>query len=219
MAYIFLRKILKKIFPYKYECQQTIDEPCIFVANHMEISGPIITELYIPYNIRPWIIDKMLDKKTIKHHMISGISRIFPKRAEFRNKITANILSPFIYNLLSSTNPIPVHRTGRGILETINKSVSALDNGESILLFPENPTDDGHYKLEGASKFYTGFVSIAKKYYEKTGKSIKFNPVYADRKNKILTVGNHIEFNPKSLYSNEKERIASYLYSFMIDSM
>jgi hypothetical protein len=189
-------------------------EPVIFVANHGEVYGPIVTYLHLPFSFRPWIENKMLDRVQINQYLwVNTFSKMKPA---WLGRFILKLAGPFLAWLLNSAEPIPVFRGEvKALLKTVNLSVLALQEQDNLLLFPEDPTKsaDGHYALAGVSPFYTGFVNVARYYYRKTGKAITFYPVYMNQANRTLTFGDGVQYDP--LGRNESDRVSSSLMASM----
>lgn len=188
--------------------------PVIFVANHRDVYGPIVTNLYFPYSYRPWIENKVLSKeKIIGHIKIFVAQRIRP--AWFA-KLFTRIMAPITVWLLNSLDPIPVYRRAemRQAISTFKLSVKALQEQDNLMIFPEDPAkSEGEYASSGVSPFFTGFVSVAKFYYKQTGKSVTFYPVYSDQTKRTISFGEGITYDPEG--ENETERICEYLMAKM----
>ena len=209
-AYIIFRSKVKG----KENLQKT-DEARVFVANHYEIYGPFIAHMHFPYNYRPWIIDKMIDPKTVEQHMSIGIYQQFPKYPRWLKtvviKLLKNIMVFFMKNIGKG---IPVSRDDfRKNIKTMQISTETLEKGKSILIFPEASA-----VKEGVGEFMTGFEHIGKFYHQKTGKKISFYPVFISKVNKAMYIGNPVIFNPDNDANQEKERIVKTLRDTMVES-
>ena len=194
---------------------QTEDEPVIFVANHRQIYGPVAAYLNLPFVFRPWIEHKMLDREEIMRYIWANpFSKIKPS---WLARILWRVAGPILIWALNSVEPIPVYRrdSARDVLKTINMTVSVLQEKDNILIFPEDPakSPDGHYASSGISPFFTGFVSVAKQYYKKTGKAIKFYPIYLNSEKRTITFGGGVAYNPEG--TNEADRVCGLLMSAM----
>jgi len=209
--------LVRPFFPSKCIGRQKIkrgDGPVIFVANHYEIYGPIIAVLRMPASFRPWIINEMLDDQKIQEQMVGGIDKIrfLPKCIKKR---MPKVIKGFIKYILTAMEPIPVYKGNlREVITTINLTVEAMQQGDNIMLFPENP--DVAYNSEGGvDKFYSGFAEIGASYYKKTGKSTTFYPVYISKKKRKLFIGDGIKYNASTPKADEKRRIANLLHERM----
>lgn len=191
------------------------DEARIFVANHYEVYGPFITYLKFPYSFRPWIIDKMIDPKTVEAHMSIGIYNQFPKFPKWVKFIFIKVSkSLMVFFMKTIARGIPVSRDNfRKNIKTMQISTEVLENGEPIVIFPEAKA-----VKEGVGEFMTGFEHIGKYYYQKTGKKVSFYPMFISKMNQTMYIGKPVVFNPDNDGAQEKERIISTLRDRMLDS-
>ncbi len=192
-----IRMLLKPVMYHTVTGRENVHElPGIFVFNHREVYGPIAAVVFLPYDMRPWILDKMIDKQQITAHMYEGTFSHLRWLPVFLRKALTNILSPLVVWALSSFEPIPVYRgTARNVLKTFELSVECLQSGDSILLFPENP-EDRYTDSEQISNFYRGFANLGRLYYKRTKDCVTFYPVYASRRGRELRIGEGVKYNP-----------------------
>lgn len=187
------------------------EHPSVFVCNHGFIYGPISAVIYLPTYFRPWIHNVMLSRDTAKKELAKSLSWILKV---FGRKLGGAIIGQLTRATcwaLNSFNPIPVVRgASRDVMTTFNESLKALQDGDNILIFPEKPK-----KLAGLSEdasanhlrvFYTGFAHVGKMYYDKTGKSLLFYPLYSDHVKRTFTIGKPVRYNP-ALESHESKRV------------
>ena len=195
------------------------DRSMVFVCNHGEIYGPIVTNLYVPFSFRPWVISEMMDVNAIAQRCAEGTFTLWTwMPANWRLPI-AKAVAPFMAWVMRSVDAIPVYfQEPAKLRKTFRESVSAMEAGDNILLFPENSDDtpDHHYKLSGVSHFFSGFAMLGTMYYKKTGKRALFVPIYADKKHRVLTFGAPTEYNPEADDAAERERICDHLRGEML---
>jgi hypothetical protein len=60
--------------------------------------------------------------------------------------------------------------------------------------------------------FRTGFVNIAKIFYERHNGIVNFYPVYVDKENNRIVISKNISFNPFNSFHEEKRRIVSCVF-------
>ena len=190
------------------------DEARIFVANHYEVYGPFIAYMHFPYSFRPWIIDKMIDPKTVEEHMSIGIYNQFPKFPKWLKfifiKISKNLM---VFFMKTIARGISVSRDNiRKNITTMQISTETLEKGESILIFPEASA-----VKEGVGEFMTGFEHIGKYYHQKTGKKVSFYPMFISKINQTMYIGKPIVFNPDNDSNEEKDRIVNTLRDRMVN--
>lgn len=217
-----LRAIIRPLMPCRVIGTENVDElngPVVFVSNHLEIYGPLITNLHLPFYFRSWIIARMLDKDVVAQQLEGGVNAVFkwlPKQIRAR---LPRWISPIVLFVLHSLDPIPVYRGNmREVLQTIRNTVDAMEYEDNILIFPENPDlDGGQYKVHGVSPFFSGFANIGSEYYKRTGNCTTFYPMYANRTAHTLTIGAGVRYDPANGKGAEKERIVDTLYRWMCD--
>ena len=120
---------------------------------------------------------------------------------------------------MKSLDSIPVyHDNPRGLMQTFRETVTAMQAGDNILIFPENAdtSADHKYAREGVGEFFTGFTMIGQLYYNKTGKCPLFVPLYADKHKRTITFGTPTRYNPDVPANEEKERLCDYLRGEML---
>ncbi len=189
--------------------------PGVFVFNHGEVYGPVAAVVFLPYDVRPWILHNMIEKQAVTQHMYDGTFGRIKWLPVFMRRFLARILSTPVVWALSSFDPIPVYRgTAREVIKTFSLSVECLCAGDSILLFPENPKE--RYSEAPVSDFYRGFAHIGRLYYKKTKDSVTFYPVYASKRGRVLRIGEGVRYNPGS-GRREEERIVEALQQRMRD--
>lgn len=191
----------------------------VFVSNHGDIYGPIITNLYVPFFFRPWVICTMFDRQSVFKHtykFTSSRMKWLPRLLQFA---LCKLIAPVVAWAIRSTNAIPVYRSNlRKLMKTFDLTMEALEEEDNILLFPENP-NGMRYKNTGVGELYSGFAYLGSLYYKKTGKCITFYPLYASKKKRIISFGEGIKFKPNKSSRIERVRISKALYDSMNELM
>lgn len=220
-----LMLFLRPFFYNKVIGRESIKIPrntsAILVCNHGELYGPIVTNLYVPFSFRPWVISELTDTDRISEYIHTFTIKRQKWLPERMKKPVADFVAPALVWMMRSLECIPVYRDRpRALIKTFRDTVAAMEAGDHILLFPENPNDSGKaergYLREGLGEFYTGFAMLAQMYYRQTGKIALFIPIYADKRKRTLTFGTPTEFNPESVPNAEKQRIVDHLRGEMI---
>ncbi len=197
------------------------DIAAIFVCNHGELYGPVVTNLYVPYSFRPWVISELMEPAEVSDYIYQFTilrQRWLPSRWK---RPLADALTPAIIRVMRSLESIPVYRDRpRELIRTFKTTAQAMQAGDNILLFPENPhaanQEKEGYLRDGIGEFSTGFVMIAQVYYDLTGKRAQFIPIYADKERRTLTFGHATRYDPEPPPVPEKERIVEHLRGEML---
>ena len=204
-----IRALLRPVMHHTVTGKENVkDLPGIFVFNHREVYGPIAAVVFLPYDVRPWILYQMIEKSEITRHMYEGTFSRLKWMPPTLRKLLPKVLSPIIVWALGSFDPIPVYRGAQvSVIRTFTLSIECLAAGDSILLFPENPK---HTYEKKVSDFYAGFANLGKLYYKKTGEQLVFYPVYASMKKRELRIGEGVRFDPAGGV-HERGRIVAML--------
>lgn len=189
-----------------------LDEPIVFVANHEKNYGPSVMQLFFPITYHPWIIDRMLEVSDCRQYIQEAF---FIERLGWPvwlSRASAFTLAPILVSLMKMTKPVPVYRDNpKRIVETFRQSMSVLENGGNLLIFPENPNAPDY--SEEIKEFFDGFLYVAKLYQLRTGKGLLFCPVSINPKQQFITIGKMIRFNPETDFQVESNRVRKHLMS------
>ncbi|MDL2220134.1 hypothetical protein LJC55_00515 [Eubacteriales bacterium OttesenSCG-928-N14] len=216
-----LKFLARPFIPMKVLGKENVEKenmPVVFVCNHYEIYGPVAAVVRVPYYFRPWVIHSMIDKQIVEESMRGGVDKVFRILPQFMRNGLRKIAVPLVLWILNSLDPIPVYQGNhRGIVRTMQMTVEALEYDDNILIFPENPSkeEEGIYRTDGISEFFTGFAAIASSYYRKTNKILAFIPIFIDKEKQTLSFGDAVHFDPNNPKQEEKQRIADELYQRM----
>lgn len=213
--------ILRPLYFHRIKGKENVpsDAPNVFVCNHGEIYGPVVTNLYVPFSFRPWVISNMVDENAFIDSTVNGIfshAKWFPKK--WREPL-ARRLAPWAKWVMRSVDCIPVYfHNPRKLMETFRESVAAMEAGDNILLFPEDSSDtpEHRYRLTGVSHFFSGFTMLGQLYYNRTGRQCNFVPIYADKHKRVITFGVPTKYDPDNAPNDEKERLCTYLRGEML---
>lgn len=215
---------IRPFYRHKIVGKENVDaskEGLIFICNHGEYYGPVVTNVYVPFPFRPWSIsDLMDDLDTVSafcyKYEISPITWLSEK---WKRRLARWMGKAAIW-MTKSIEAIPVYRNKpRMLMQTFRLSVEAMEAGDSLLIFPENPDAKSlaqpGYVSEGVGEFFTGFTMLGQLYYNRTGKCCTFVPIFADKKRRVISFGKGIEYNPELPPTQEKMRLVGELKASM----
>lgn len=181
------------------------DEPCIIMANHSQMHGPIAGELYFPGNKKIWCASQMMHLKDVPAYAFEDFWSKKPKATLPFFKLLSYLIAPLSACIFSNASTIGVYRDSR-IISTFKKTVSALQNGDNVVIFPECYEPYNHI----VTQFQENFVSVAKLYYKRTGKCLSFVPMYIAPKLKAMYLGIPTVYSPDAPEEEERRRICRY---------
>lgn len=198
------------------------DTPCIFVCNHGEIYGPVVTTLYLPFPYRPWVTSEIVDQNDIVDRICNGALKykpfIHPRVDRF---LVSHVAAPFMVRVMRGMNVIPVYQNDpRKLITTFRETAEAMKAGDNVLVFPEDSSTSptGRYLREGVSEFFTGFVMIAQLYHHQTGRLPLFVPLYANKKARTITFCKPIRYDPEYASTEGKAALCRALREEMLDA-
>lgn len=181
-------------------------EACIVVGNHSQMNGPICGEIHFPGKRKIWCNHQMMQLKKVPGYAYQDFWSKKPKAVRGFYKLLSYIIAPVSVCIFNNANTIPVFRDGR-LLTTFKQTVSALDAGENVIIFPECYEPHNHIVYQ----FQDHFIDVAKLYYKRTGKAVSFVPMYIAPALKKMYIGKPIAFDPNAPIEQQRTEIAEYL--------
>ena len=202
-------KWLVKVFYPKMQvegAEYLPDEPVIIVGNHCQMNGPIVGELYVPGEPYIWCAGEMMHRKDVPEYAFRDFWSQKPKWTLPGYKLLSYIIAPIAVCLFYNARTIGVYHDTR-ILSTFKNTVKKLQDGKSVVIFPEHDVKHNHIVYA----FQDKFIDIAKLYYKKTGMELSFVPMYIAPKLRKICLGKPIRFHAEETIEAERSRICTYL--------
>lgn len=206
--YRFIRFMVWVFYPkMKREGVENLpEEAVVLVGNHAKANGPISSQLFLPRESYTWCVSHMMYVKEVPAYAYEDFWSKKPKAVRWFFKILAYLIAPLAAFIMKNANTIGVYHDKR-IIKTFQESVSKLQQGADIVIFPE--CYDEYNNI--VHNFQRGFVDLARMYYKKTGKSMAFVPMYVCPELKKLVFGKPIYYNVEAAPKEEAERICTEL--------
>ena len=208
----FFYKICKRLLKWFYPkttfhgTEYIPDEPVIFVGNHTQMNSPLICEFYFPIPRYTWCAGAMFHLKDVPAYAFQDFWSQKPKWTHPFYKVLSYLIAPVSVFVFNNADTVPVYRDTR-IISTFKNTVNLLQEGKSIVIFPEHDVKRNNIIYEFESKF----IDVAKLYYKRTGKQVCFMPMYAAPRLRQVHLGEPVRFNPDAPMDQERERICNYL--------
>lgn len=182
------------------------DGPCVIVGNHSQLHGPIACELYFDKNCYTWCAGQMMHIKDVPAYAFEDFWSQKPKRSYWYYKLCSYLIAPLSVLVFNNARTIGVYHDNR-ILSTFRTTVKMLEQGNNIIIFPEYDKKRNNIVYE----FQSNFISIAKLYRKRTGKELKFVPMYIAPRLKKIYLGEPVSYNSQQNSDDECKRICDYL--------
>jgi 1-acyl-sn-glycerol-3-phosphate acyltransferase len=183
-------------------------EPTIFVSNHAGAFGPVSVITSMPMAIYPWVAHEVTDMRTvaprIQAEFVEQELRLKPPLSTF----IARVIGRVCVALMKDIGAIPVYQKSKQITSTVMQSLALLQQGKNILVFAEDSTRRINEVL---CEFCTGFIHVARLYYQTTKKAVQFLPIAVNRRVGRILVGAPIRFDGTIPFAREKQRLKAEL--------
>ena len=188
------------------------DYPSVLVCNHGFLYGPIAAALYLPTYFRPWIHDRMLRQDLAEREIsisFPWVKKVLGKR--LGGALTA-LAARLTCRLLLSFRPIAVVRgASRDTMSTFDESLAALEEGDNLLIFAEKPKRLNTGDNPDLRNLYTGFAHLGKLYHDATGRRLLFYPVFSNQKQRTISIGEPVQYDPTLPSREAKQAVAEEL--------
>ena len=206
-----LFRVIRGMVNFFYPQTEFIDfektsEPVIYVGNHAQMHGPIICELYMPDSCYTWCAGQMMHLKDVPEYAYEDFWSEKPALIKPFFKALSYIIAPFSVAIFNNARTVAVYHDTR-ILSTFRETVNKLSEGKSIVIFPEHNERYNNVVYD----FQNKFVDVARMYHRKTGKELKFVPVYIAPRLKKAYFGKAVTFSPEADIESERQRICRHL--------
>ena len=181
-------------------------DAAVIVGNHAQMNGPICAELYFPGKRRTWCNSEMMHCREVPAYAREDFWRNKPKYSKWFYALLSYAIAPISACVFTNAYTIPVYHDNR-LLTTFKQTVSSLQEGANIIIFPESRKP--HNSI--VNQFQDKFIDTARFYYKRTGKELNFVPLYIAPALKTMYIGQPVPFNSEASIEQERARITKYL--------
>ena len=179
----------------------------LILSNHEGTDSPMSLEMYLPKPFRLWGA----------HEMNSGLIKMYKyqTRVYYHEKKHWNLHLARLFCLLASPltnlfykglNLISTYKDGR-FMKTLRESFQAVQEGNSIVVFPEDSTKGYLAELEG---FFAGFAVFAEYCYKK-GVDLPIVVSYFKKNERVYIFDNPINYSVLLAECGTKEKMIDRL--------
>jgi hypothetical protein len=180
--------------------------PAVFVANHLDATGPIACCCSIPLRLHPWSVGDMMDPQKAPAYLNMDFTErqlhLKPPLSTWFSRLLTRITVPMFWSL----GCIPVYKGDYDRMhETLSLSMDRLREGRFLLVFPEDallPADP----VTKMSPFQRSFARLGEMYYEETHERLEFYPV-AVHGSGYVAIGKPVAFDPLNPLGLERHRL------------
>lgn len=205
VLFFFVRIFYGKV---KVDIKEPLEKGSIFVANHAQINGPIVSYLYHPNPKKIWVISDMCHIKTVPSYAMEDFWGHKKKPFRFFYRILSFVIAPLSVHIMKNGGTIPVYKS-MAISKTFQKTMQSLFNEEDVIIYAENRNPFNHI----INAFSENFVDVAKIYYKRYQKRLHFYPVYICPKLRRMVIGEKVTFDETKDIVVERSNIIRHLQS------
>jgi len=166
--------------------------PAIFAANHVGSAGPTSVVLSVPIRFYPWVIGEMTDPQRAPLYLYDDFIHPALHLDGRFGMLLAHMLAPISINLLKGLGGITVDRNRGGINEAFHQSLTRLEEGKNLLIFPEDNRQEPD-PITGFRPFLGGFIWLTQMYLKSTGRTLPIYPMAVYLPKKTLVIGKEIQ--------------------------
>lgn len=206
-------RFMKKLMRGRYKKPRFIylgekfDKSSIILSNHEGTDAPMSWELYCDKPIRMWGASEMNSGVV---QMYKYQTRVYYHEKKHWNLFLARVFcllaSPLTNLFYKGLNLISTYRDGR-FLKTLRESIAALQEGDNVIIYPEDSTNGYLAELEG---FHQGFVALAA-LCEKKGMNTPIYVTYFRKSDLTYIIDAPVYYKDLAANGATKEEIAKKL--------
>ncbi len=186
-----------------------IEEPCVFVCNHVGAMGPIhmVSTFPLSDRVAAWCNEGIMNRKTCPAYVRQDYwwepgCKLEPLYNATLPYIAAAILPP----ILKSAPTIPVYHDAR-VMTTMRQSMRALKEGKYLVIFPEQPSGYGEHH----DWINTGWLNVCTMFHRATGKALRLYPVFIDTENHAFHIAAPIQYDPERSIPDQQDEMVKVL--------
>ena len=184
------------------------EAPAVYIVHHQNLYGPIHAVALLPIEARLWVFHPFYDRKAC-FDQYYGYT--FTQRFHWPRPLAwtaAKLCSLVVPGVMHGIGAIPVYRSSRQILETMDRSRQALLKGENLMLCPDT---DYSSDTEETGAIYQGFLRLERDYHRQTGRHLPFVPVYSSKGRRRVQVGEPVLFQDGRSFKEQQQEVAQKL--------
>ena len=171
----FVLPLLRR-FSKKYRCNVLpYDEPVVYVARHLNTHGPFTTIKWLNFDVHPMVLNCFFRQKDCYRQFNDFTFSVRQNKKKRRFGLKAFVSSIFVSKSIRALKAVPVYRNGKESVKTFKKAMECLQKGESLIVYPDIEYTASSDKI---SDIYDGFLYLGQLYYKRTGKELRFVPIY-----------------------------------------
>lgn len=178
-------------------------QPSVFCPNHAGAMGPIhmCAHFELADECHPWFNAAVADARQMPAYVRQDYWWKPGCKMEWLYNATLPYLAAAVLPPIMRTVPgVPVYHDMQ-VLKTFRQSVAFLKKGESLIIFPQQPSGYGSHYAE----LNRGFLQIAPMAWRTLGLRLNFYPVHIE--GQTIAVGQPVQFDPDKPLKEQEQAL------------
>jgi len=186
--------------------------PCVIVANHSKMNGPIASELYTPGKHAIWCAGEMMHLKEVPAYAYRDFWSAKPRSVRWFYRVASYLIAPVSVCVFNNAGCIATYHDAR-VLSTFKETIRSLRDGTRVVIFPEHDVPYNHILCD----FQDRFVDLGRMYHRATGEDLLFVPLYIAPRLRTMYYGEGVAFDSSAPAAEERTRICRELMDRITD--
>lgn len=182
------------------------DAPAIFLCNHENIYGPVITTTRFPIDAKTWANSMMTEKAACRKYIAKEFFQGDLGLNKHISKLLGNVFGGLVSWALRSANPIISYWDIKRVNISLRNGLDVIKNGENQLMFAKSCD-----ACDKDFEFMQGYLLLCKLAIRTLKISPKVYPVSINSKEKFIAIGKPTMLNKNSEWKIEKYEMNKYL--------
>lgn len=178
-------------------------QPSVFCPNHAGAMGPIhmCAHFELADECHPWFNAAVADPKQMPAYVRQDYWWKPGCKMEWLYNATLPYMAAAVLPPIMRTVPgVPVYHDMQ-VIKTFRQSVAFLKKGESLIIFPQQPSGYGSHYAE----LNRGFLQIAPMAWRTLGLRLNFYPVHIE--GRVIAVGRPVQFDPDKPLKEQEQAL------------
>lgn len=178
-------------------------QPSVFCPNHAGAMGPIhmCAHFELADECHPWFNAAVADPKQMPAYVRQDYWWKPGCKMEWLYNATLPYMAAAVLPPIMRTVPgVPVYHDMQ-VIKTFRQSVAFLKKGESLIIFPQQPSGHGSHYAE----LNRGFLQIAPMAWRTLGLRLNFYPVHIE--GRTIAVGRPVQFDPDKPLKEQEQAL------------
>lgn len=180
--------------------------PCVLVGNHAQMHGPVISELYLPFDRAIWCTGEMMHLKEVPAYAFKDFWSAKPAGVRWLYRILSYLIAPLSVCVFNNAHCIGVYRDAR-VMTTFRETLKALSEGTRMVIFPECAEKHNHIVYQ----FQDHFLALGRMYARQGGQKLAFVPMYTAPALGKVCFGPAVYYDPAAKPEEERLRVCAAL--------